>query len=49
LKLVTQFAKSHTLDIPDAFIAACCLQNNAELLTYNIKNFKFISGLVLLK
>lgn len=25
LELITLFAKNHTLDIPDATIAACCL------------------------
>ncbi len=49
LQLITQYAKSHTLDIPDALIAATALENNASLLTYNVKDFKYISQLTLIK
>ena len=49
LQLITQYAKSHTLDIPDALIAATALENNASLLTYNVKDFKYIPQLTLIK
>lgn len=47
--LIAKFAKSHTLDIPDALIAASCLENNKVLFTYNLKDFRFIPNLNLLK
>tara|TARA_R110001583_G_C5528085_1_gene398286 strand:- start:76 stop:462 length:387 start_codon:yes stop_codon:yes gene_type:complete len=46
--LITKYAKSHTLDIPDALIAASCLDNNKTLFTYNRKDFHFIPKLTLL-
>lgn len=46
--LIAQYAKSHTLDIPDALIAASCLENNKTLFTYNRKDFRFIPKLTLL-
>ena len=49
LQLITQYAKSHTLDIPDVLIAATALENNASLLTYNVKDFKYIPQLILIK
>ena len=49
LQLITQYAKSHTLDIPDALIAATVLENNARLFTYNLKDFKYIPQLSLIK
>ena len=48
IKLVTRYAKSHTLDIPDAIIAATALDHQARLLTYNQKDFRFISDLELI-
>lgn len=33
------------LFIPDALIAATCLENKAKLLTFNTKDFKFIKGI----
>ena len=47
--LITQYAKSHTLDIPDALIAASCLESNKILFSYNRKDFRFISKLTLLE
>ena len=47
LKLVSQYAKSHTLDIPDALIAATTIECKASLFTYNVKDFKFIPKLTL--
>ena len=48
LKLVKQYAKSHTLDIPDALIAATALEHKASLFTYNLQDFKFIPQLILI-
>ncbi|WP_022953947.1 type II toxin-antitoxin system VapC family toxin [Leucothrix mucor] len=48
LKLVREFAKSHTLDIPDSLIAASALTNQASLFTYNTKDFRFIPEIKLL-
>jgi hypothetical protein len=47
LKLVRDFAKSHTLDIPDSLIAASALTNQAALFTYNTKDFRFIPDIEL--
>ncbi len=47
-KLIVSFAKSHTLDIPDALIAASCLHYNCQLFTYNTKDFQFIPKLKLI-
>ncbi len=46
--LVKTYAKSHNLDIPDSLIAATALLNKHSLLTYNVKDFKFIGGLKLI-
>jgi hypothetical protein len=45
--LVYQYAKSHSLDIPDSLIASTALKMNLPLLSYNKKDFKFIDNLVL--
>lgn len=47
IQLITQYAKSHTLDIPDSLIAATALTCRAQLLTLNKKDFQFIPDLVL--
>jgi len=39
--------KSHGLQIPDALIAATAICHDMELLTYNVKDFKFIQGIKL--
>lgn len=49
IELVRAFSKSHGLMLPDAIIAATCLENDLTLITYNIKDFRFISGLKTLK
>jgi len=49
LQLITEYAKSHTLDIPNALIAATALTNNASLFTYNVKDFKYIPHLTLIE
>ena len=43
--LIEKYSKSHRLQIPDAIIAATSMVNNVELLTYNIKDFKYIQDL----
>ena len=43
--LIKKYSKSHNLDIPDSLIAATAIENNIELFTYNLKDFKFIKGL----
>lgn len=48
LKLVTSYAKSHNLDIPDALIAATAIDKKLDLLTYNSRDFRFIKNLQLL-
>lgn len=45
LKLITTFAKSHDLDIPDALIAATAIDQKLGLLTYNARDFRFITTL----
>jgi len=47
-KLIKHYAKSHNLDIPDSLIASTVLENDATLLTYNVKDFKYIEGMKLL-
>ncbi len=45
LLLIKKYAKSHSLDIPDALIAATAIVNNFKLFTYNLKDFKYIEDL----
>lgn len=45
MTLVKRYAKSHSLDIPDSLIVATALVNDCSLLTYDVKDFKFIEGL----
>ena len=47
-KLIKRYAKRHSLDIPDSLIASTALLNDAMLLTYNKKDFKYIEGMKLL-
>ncbi len=49
LKLMNTCALSHKLIIPDAIIASTALENEIELYTYNIKDFKYIEGIKLYK
>lgn len=46
-KLSLEYAKSHSLDIPDALIAATSISTSIPLLTYNKKDFRFIKNLQL--
>ena len=45
VKLIENYSKSHGLQIPDAIIASTSILYGEKLFTYNIKDFKFISGL----
>ncbi len=47
-ELIFEYSKSHNLDIPDSLIAATAIDNNLKLYTLNLKDFKYIEGLVLL-
>ena len=38
---------TRSLYLPDALIAATCLEHNSALLTFNVKDFAFIKGLKL--
>ena len=49
LQLITDYAKSHMLDIRDALIAASAIEYHASLFTYNRKDFRFIPRLTLIK
>ena len=44
-ELVYNYSKSHNLDIPDSIIAATALIHNIPLLTYNLRDFRFIPDL----
>ena len=45
IRLVREYSKSHGLMLPDAVIAATCLENNLRLITFNTRDFSFIDGL----
>lgn len=45
--LMKSYAKSHGLIIPDALIAATALSKSIPLVTYNIRDFRFIPKLEL--
>ncbi|MFM9948325.1 MAG: type II toxin-antitoxin system VapC family toxin [Saprospiraceae bacterium] len=47
LQLMTDYALSHKLTLPDALIAATALRHNIPLYTLNLKDFRFISNLKL--
>ncbi len=49
IKLIERFSKSHGLQIPDAIIAATAMTSKIELFTFNLKDFKYIDGLKLIK
>ena len=44
-KLVRQYRPSHSVEIPDAIIAATCLISGSELNTLNIKHYPIFKGL----
>ena len=45
IELIRIYSKSHGLMFGDAIIAATCLENDLILITYNVKDFRFINGL----
>jgi len=45
LNLISTYALSHRLAVPDGFIAATAIAYDIELFTLNKKDFKFIEGL----
>jgi predicted nucleic acid-binding protein len=47
IELVNKFKLSHNLQIPDAIIAAMCIVYEIPLLTYNVKDFKFMPDIKL--
>jgi len=47
LQLVERYKLSHNLAIPDSFIAATAIHTGVKLFTYNLKDYKFIDGLIL--
>ena len=49
IKLIERFSKSHGLQIPDAIIAATAMTSKIKLFTFNLKDFKYIDGLKLIK
>jgi len=49
LEIMTKYALSHKLSVPDGFIAASAISNNLELYTLNLKDYRFIQGLKLYK
>jgi hypothetical protein len=49
IKLIERFSKSHGLQIPDAIIAATAMTSKIDLFTFNLKDFKYIDGLKLIK
>ena len=49
MNLIEEYAKSHSLDIPDSLIAATAIHNRSALCTYNVKDFHFIPNLELHK
>ena len=49
LDLIRKYSKSHNLMFGDAIIAATCLENDLTLMTYNVKDFRFIKGLKILQ
>lgn len=43
--LIDQYSNTHGLLLPDAQIAAICLEYDLTLITYNVSDFEFINGL----
>jgi predicted nucleic acid-binding protein len=44
-KIVNKFRSSHSVEIPDAIIAATCLAAGAELSTLNVKHYPMFKAL----
>lgn len=49
IELIRTYSKSHGLLLGDAIIAATCLENDLTLITLNVKDFRFIKSLKILK
>ncbi len=49
IKLIERVSKSHGLQIPDAIIAATAMTSKIKLFTFNLKDFKYIDGLKLIR
>ena len=49
LDIMAKYALSHKLALPDGLIAASAMAHDYELYTFNLKDFRFISGLKLYK
>jgi len=49
IELIRTYSKSHGLVFGDAIIAATCLENDLTLITYNVKDFRFVSGLKIIQ
>ncbi len=45
IELVRTYSKSHGLMFGDAVIAATCIEKSLELITFNLKDFRFIKEL----
>ncbi|MGH9819819.1 MAG: type II toxin-antitoxin system VapC family toxin [Pyrinomonadaceae bacterium] len=45
IDLIKAYSKSHGLLLGDSLVAATCLENGLELITFNAKDFRFIEGL----
>jgi len=48
INLLNVYHLSHGLDIPDAIVAATCIELSLPLLTYNERDVRFIDGLRLM-
>jgi predicted nucleic acid-binding protein len=46
---IKTYAKSRHLDIPDTLIASTALVLGSRVFTYNVKDFEYIDGLVLVE
>ncbi len=49
IELMSKYALSHKISVPDALIAATVLKHEAVLFTLNKKDFQYIPGLNLLQ
>lgn len=47
--LIERYGLSHSLALPDSLIAATSMVMGIPLFTYNVKDYKFIDGLLLYK
>jgi predicted nucleic acid-binding protein len=49
IELIRTYSKSYGLMFGDATIASTCLEDDLTLLTFNVKDFRFIKGLKIQK